>query len=77
MIFKNLKVFFSLAFQMLYKKIKKVNTIDKLSNNLVLEFLNSINDNYRNLSMDALDNNPVFLIDDRDVIKPLGKKFRT
>lgn len=25
--------------------------------------------------MDSLDENPVFLIDDSDIIKPLGKKF--
>lgn len=35
----------------------------------------TIDENYCNLAMDSLGENPVFLIDDSDIIKPLGEKF--
>ena len=35
----------------------------------------TIDENYCNLEMDSLGENPVFLIDDSDIIKPLGEKF--
>lgn len=35
----------------------------------------SIDENYCNMAMDTLGDSPVFLIDDSDVIKPLGNKF--
>ncbi len=60
----------------LQEKIKKANTIDRLSDNLTLDLPENIDTNYRNLAMNTLGDNPVFLIDDSDVVKPLGKKFQ-
>ncbi len=57
------------------ENIKKINIIDRLSNNLASDLSSSIDDNYINIAMDTLGNNPVFLVDDSDVIKPTGKKF--
>lgn len=59
----------------LQEKTKKANIVDRLSNNLALTLPQNIDTNYRNLAMDTLGDNPVFLIDDSDIIKPLGKKF--
>ena len=50
------------------EKTKKINTIDRLSNNLSLDSSSKINENYCNLVMNSLDENPVFLIDDSDII---------
>lgn len=54
---------------------KKIYTIDRLSDNLTNDLSSSIDENYCNLAMDALGENPVFLIDDSDIVKPLGEKF--
>ena len=54
---------------------KKAYTIDRLSDNLSNDLSNSIDENYCNLAMDSLGENPVFLIDDSDIIKPLEEKF--
>lgn len=51
------------------------NTYEMLSENLSLDLNETFNKNYCNMVMDSLDENPVFLIDDSDIIKPLGKKF--
>ena len=74
-ILKSKNVLLSSIAEALQEKTKKLNTIDRLSNNLAVDLPNNIDTNYRNLAMDTLGNNPVFLIDDSDVIKPLGKKF--
>ena len=57
------------------EKTKKAYVIDRLSDNLSNDLSSSIDENYCNLAMNALGNNPVFLIDDSDIIKPLGEKF--
>lgn len=57
------------------ENIKKTYTIDRLSDNLANDLSSSIDKNYCNLAMDSLGKNPVFLIDDSDIIKPLGEKF--
>ena len=59
----------------LLEKTKKANTIDRLSNNLSINLSENIDNNYRNLAMDALGDNPIFIVDDSDVVKPLGKNF--
>ena len=59
----------------LNEETKKINVIDRLSNNLALDLGENLDKNYCNLVMDLLDENPVFLIDDSDITKPLGKKF--
>jgi hypothetical protein len=59
----------------LNEKTKKANIIDRLSDNLSLELGENLDKNYCDLVMDSLGENPVFLIDDSDIIKPRGKKF--
>ena len=59
----------------LNESTKRAYTIDRLSDNLSSDLSSEIDDNYSNLVMDSLGNNPVFLIDDSDIIKPLGQKF--
>ena len=57
------------------ENIKKAYTIDRLSDNLSNELSSSIDQNYCNLAIDSLGENPVFLVDDSDIVKPLGEKF--
>lgn len=59
----------------LKENTKKAYVIDRLSDNLTLDLDVSIDDNYNNLVMDSLGKEPIFLIDDSDIIKPLGQKF--
>ena len=54
---------------------KKINVIDRLSENLANNLDEQIDKNYCNLVMDSFGDNPVFLIDDSDIIKPTGQKF--
>lgn len=56
------------------EKTKKAYTIDRLSDNLANDLSSSVDENYCNFVMDSLGDNPVFLIDDSDIIKPLGEK---
>lgn len=57
------------------EKTKKAYVIDRLSDNLSNDLSSSIDENYCNLAMNSLGENPIFLIDDSDIIKPLGEKF--
>lgn len=57
------------------ENIKKANTINRLSNSLAKDLSESIDFNYQNLALDILGSNPIFLMDDSDVIKPCGNKF--
>ena len=59
----------------LNEDIKKDYTINRLSDNLTLDLDDSIENNYLDMAFDTLGENPVFLIDDSDIIKPLGEKF--
>ena len=54
---------------------KKINVIDRLSENLANNLDEQIDKNYCNLVMDSFGDNPVFLMDDSDIIKPTGQKF--
>ena len=54
---------------------KKANTIDRLSKNLSFDLGKNVDQNYCNMVMDSIGENPVFLVDDSDIIKPLGEKF--
>lgn len=74
-ILKSKDILLSSIADALQEKAKKANTIDRLSDNLALDLPEDININYRSLAIDTLGDNPVFLIDDSDIIKPLGKKF--
>lgn len=72
---KSKDILLSSISEQLNEKTKKLNTIDRLSSNLSKDLSNSIDENYSNLVIDSLGNNPVFLLDDSDIIKPLGEKF--
>lgn len=72
---KSKDILLSSISEQLNEKTKKLNTIDRLSSNLSKDLSNSIDENYSNLVIDSLGNNPVFLVDDSDIIKPLGEKF--
>ena len=54
---------------------KKAYTINRLSDNLAWDLDENIDKNYCNMVMDSFGENPVFIIDDSDIIKPLGQKF--
>ena len=72
---KSKDIILSSISEALDENISKINTIDRLSNNLSLDLDESIFLNYYNLAFDALGDEPVFLVDDSDVTKPLGNKF--
>ena len=72
---KSKDILLSSISEALGENISKINTIDRLSNNLSLDLDESIFSNYCNLAFDALGDEPVFLVDDSDVTKPLGNKF--
>ncbi len=74
-ILKSKDILLSRIAEALQEKTKKINTIDRLSDNLAIDLPTNIDINYGNLAMDTLGDNPIFLIDDSDIIKPLGKKF--
>lgn len=74
-IFKSKNIHLSSIAEALNEKIKKAYTIDRLSDNLASDLNNCIDKNYLNLAIDSLGNNPVFVIDDSDITKPLGEKF--
>ena len=74
-IFKSKNIHLSSIAEALGENIKKAYTIDRLSDNLSCDLDDCININYTNLAIDALGTNPVFIIDDSDVTKPLGEKF--
>ena len=57
------------------EKTKKAYTIDRLSDNLSKDISPTVEENYIQLAMDNLGENPVFIVDDSDVTKPLGSKF--
>ena len=72
---KSKDILLSSIAEALNENTKKAYTIDRLSDNLATNLNSSIEDNYSNLVMDSLGDNPVFLVDDSDIIKPLGNKF--
>ena len=72
---KSKDILLSSIAEALDEKNKKAYTIDRLSDNLSNELSSSIDEKYCNLAMDSLCENPIFLIDDSDIIKPLGEKF--
>ena len=74
-IFKSKNIHLSAIAETLDENIKKAYTIDRLSDNPSCDLDDYINKNYTNLAVDAIGANPVFIIDDSDVTKPLGKKF--
>ena len=59
----------------LMEPIKKNNTIERLSNNLMTELDPSIKVNYDNEVKKVIGRSPVILVDDSDIIKPHGFHF--
>lgn len=74
-ILKSKDILLSSIADALLEKNKKISTIERLSDNLACDLPSSLDKNYRNLAINSLGDNPIFLVDDSDVIKPLGKKF--
>ena len=74
-IIKSKDVLLSSISEALDENTKKAYTINRLSDNLTLDLNSSIEDNYLNLAIDSLGDNPVFLVDDSDIVKPMGEKF--
>lgn len=55
---------------------KKINTVERLSRNLDKTLnLDSTYENYMSQINEVLDDEPIILVDDSDIIKPHGKKF--
>ena len=72
---KSKNIHLSAIAEALNENIKKSYTINRLSDNLTCDLDDCIDKNYLNLVIDALGTNPIFIVDDSDVIKPLGEKF--
>lgn len=72
---KSKDVLLSSISEALNEKIKKAYVIDRLSDNLSCDLDDNIDKNYCNTVIDSFGENPVFIIDDSDVIKPLGSQF--
>ena len=63
---KSKNILLSSIAEALQEHIKKVHTIDRLSENLAVDL---------DENMNTFGNNPIFVIDNSDVIKPKGNKF--
>lgn len=72
---KSKDILLSSIAQALHEDTKKANTINRLSDNLTLNLNSSIDQNYSNLVMDSLGDNPVFLVDDSDIIKEINLRI--
>lgn len=60
----------------LIEPINKVNTVERLSKNLMKNISGSVSENYYDLVLNSINmSEPVILVDDSDVIKPYGNKF--
>ena len=60
----------------LMESINKINTVERLSNNLMKDISNSVAIHYKKQLLKNIDmSDPVILVDDSDVIKPYGNKF--
>lgn len=72
---KSKDILLSSISEALNEKTKKAYIIDRLSDNLSCDLDDNIDKNYCNTVIDSLGESPVFIIDDSDVVKPLGSKF--
>ncbi len=72
---KSKDIFLSSISGALDENIKKAYTIDRLSENLANNFNPLIGKNYCDLVFDSLGDDTVFIVDDSDIVKPLGEKF--
>lgn len=60
----------------LHEPIKKVNTVERLSRNLLKDIPSNILDNYLNMIKEWVPDEPVIHLDDSDIVKPHGYKFQ-
>ena len=74
-IFKSKDILLSNIADALDEDTRKPFVLDRLSDNLSLDLEENIDKNYCDLVMESLGENPVFLIDDSDVVKAKGNKF--
>ncbi len=58
----------------LHEPIKKVNTVECLSKNLLKPVPNTLSDNYLNMIKRWLPKDPVIHLDDSDIVKPNGRR---
>ena len=72
---KSKSVLLSSISHALQENIQKINTINRLSDNLNKPFPTCVDSHYLELVLNVLGKKPVFLVDDTDIIKPLGTKF--
>lgn len=72
---KSKDILLSSIAESLDERTKKINIIDRLSDNLSNDLDEKIDKNYCEIVMNSLGDNPIFLIDDSDIIKPTGQKF--
>ena len=60
----------------LIEPINKVNTVERLSKNLMIIISDCVSEYYHNLVLyNIIMSEPVILVDDSDIIKPYGSKF--
>jgi len=72
---KSKSVLLSSISDSLIEKTKRINTIDRLSVNLDKDLDPCINENYLKLAINELDEKPIIIVDDSDVVKPTANKF--
>lgn len=72
---KSKDILLSSISEALDEKTKKAYIIDRLSDNLSCNLDDNIDKNYCNTVINSLGENPVFIVDDSDVVKPSGSKF--
>ena len=73
--FKSKSVLLSSVADSLNEDIKRISTIERLSDNLDKNLNANINSNYLKLATEDLEEIPVIIVDDSDVIKPTASKF--
>ena len=76
-IFKSKSILLKNIAKSLNETIQLKNTIERISNNLQQPLPSSMQTNYTKKMVKSLDEAPVILVDDSDVIKPHGKKFES
>ncbi len=72
---KSKDILLSSISEALDEKTKKAYVIDRLSDNISCDLDYNSDKKYYNTVIDSFGENPVFIIDDSDVVKHLGSKF--
>lgn len=74
---KSKSILLSFISEALIEKTKKINIIERLSNNLKRNLDKSIKKNYDRQVNKVIGKSPVIMVDDSDIIKPYGNKFNS